>query len=134
MRDYEYDVADVIAQVLAPEWVLGENVFAGPYPQAAPDKMVACRLSGGGSGDDYIVTGRTIFRPLVQVFVRGEVGRYKEALDAANAVFEALYLASSDVYLVIKPEGPGPEYGGVDENGRHVFSIEVQLQLDAAIV
>jgi hypothetical protein len=134
LRDVELDIATLL-QAAGLGLSMSANpptLYAGPFPESAPDLMVAVRFAGGPESEDYIVRGQSLFSPEAQVLVRGTPGKYDEARALALQVFEALHLPSQSGYLTIKPEGAGPAYLGVDENHRHRFQVDVAAVYVAA--
>lgn len=135
LRDIELDTATIIDGAAIPGISMNASpaptLFAGPFPPAAADRMVSVRYAGG-EAEPYLEEGRVLFEPQVQVRVRGEPGKYRDALLLAMACFEALYMPAVEGYVSIRPEGAAPEYLGPDDKSRPQFAFTVQLQYVAA--
>lgn len=134
LKDVELDIAQVVESAAIAGISMGAapapSLYAGPFPSAAPDRMVSVRFAGGDA-EPYVADGHILFEPEVQVVVRGVPGRYRETLQLALTCFEALYLPAVDGYISIQPQGAGPDYIGPDEKGRPVFTFTVQLAYEA---
>ena len=133
MRDSELDVATILDTV--PGLTAGTNLFAGPIPTTPPDQFVCARYTTGekdgaiGEADGAPIA----YRVTVQVIVRGARMKYKETLDLALACFEALTHTTQSSYHYLCPVGGGPSYAGVDENSRHKFAFDVELEYSAEL-
>ncbi len=107
----------------------GGNIFIERLP-TAPDTCIAIRHTGGA-----ISTGLPLIEPTIQLVVRGDTDP-RTALELADEAMAALKykqgaitLAGEDV-SIIWPLNDIPAYVGIDENGRHMYSINLRISIN----
>ena len=108
LRDVELDVA-VLLEAAGLGSLSGPvpTLYPGPFPETAPDAMVACRKSGGETPEPYLGnTGLHLHRETVTVLVRGtaEPGSYTDSGNQARAAWSALFELYPGEYVRMVPE------------------------------
>ncbi|MFY0577979.1 minor capsid protein [Cystobacter fuscus] len=133
LRDVELDIALVLeAAGLGLSMADVEpTLYAGPIPEAAPDRLVAVRGLSGGEPEDYLGNVTAIYRPEVQVIIRGNRNGYRDTLALASACFELLRNIRPSGYIRIDVESSQPEYMGADDLDRHRFIFTVNTEYRA---
>ena len=110
----------------------GQNLFYGPMmiPSSAVPGFVVCVLATGGDQNQRCIGSSVdVRRSSVQVLVRCDFSDYVRGQELARACLEALHCPSipsgwTDVQV---PNQPEPFYLGMEGEGRHVWSINVQM-------
>lgn len=107
----------------------GGTLFIERLPPS-PDTCIAIRHTGGA-----ISTGLPLIEPTIQLVVRGDTDP-RTALELADEAMTALKykqgaitLAGEDV-SIIWPLNDIPAYVGIDENGRHMYSINLRISIN----
>lgn len=114
----------------------GTNVWDGPErpPKTGliPEASIFCCPYGGPRPLPYLGTGDSFRQLMVQVLVRGVVGKFREARDTAYAAHAAVHIPTLSDGL--KSEGyiaayasQEPVYLGVRDDERPRFSFNVRL-------
>lgn len=132
LRDCELDTAKLLEAAGLGSLADGEpNLFAGPFPTSAPDRMIACRRSGAEPPEPYISNTRLhIHRETVTVLVRGtaEPGSYTDSGNLARAAWSALFEVRPPEYIRVLAEDGGPTYLGSDDAQRPQWSFTIGLE------
>lgn len=133
LRDCELDVARLLEAAGLGSLADGlPTLYAGPYSEASPDALIACRQSSAERPEKYLgAVGLALHRPTVTVLVRGARGlaNYTESGERARAAWAALY-DRTDIaeYIRIDCEDGAPTYLGEDEEQRPRWSFTVTCE------
>jgi hypothetical protein len=105
------------------------NVFISAYP-SAPDVVVGVYPTGGNPVEEYLEWDK----PTFQIVVRGDRNP-KTASDLSQSIFDILndfwkgYLVDGGTYIWhISGVQSAPNYLGPDENGRHEYSLNFEVE------
>lgn len=111
----------------------GANLFGGPvrpHGQGVPLQAVFCLATGGPVNTPYFGAERSWSVHLVQVRVRSAPEKFAVGQALGRDCLAALHLAQLQGYTSCRVREPGPNYLGVDGNGCHDFSLNVELWSD----
>jgi hypothetical protein len=106
------------------------NLIAAPeLPSFAnmPGKVVCVTPAHGGSDTPCMGNAQRVRRENVNVFVRSDVADYSGGLTLARAVWTALNWATVTGWQAIHVVDPIPAYGSTDEDGRHWWTMTVEM-------
>ena len=113
--------------IYSPNGVDG-NIFLEFMPDE-PDEAICLHSTGGMAAD----VATPITRPTVQVIVRGNtdslaVAAIAESIhDALNNLHSMRFTMDGEYILLCQCRQSEPTHVGVDENGRHEYSINLAL-------
>lgn len=116
---------------------IGQQIFAGPFPDGAPDQIAAI-LEPGMEKDNFYLPGT--FEKAIQIYTRSRdyfsarqlAESLRDALSGArNAVRTLPALTSGgDTYQInIAETISGPSHMGMDPKGRAQFSTNILLRV-----
>ena len=128
---------DVAARLVAAGigLTLGTNLFRGkerpPAAPGIPHKAVFCLASGGAGPQAYADgTALQLRYPSVQVFVRSDPNDFAAGQTLARAVRDALHHATVAGYVNVEVVESEPNYLSEDEQGHHLWTVNVDLLLE----
>lgn len=135
--DYADDVATALDTDAGLSLTLGTNLFRGKMrayeAESFPRECVACEAAGGPAPQDYC-NGNThtpqMRDPVVQVMVRGDARDYSGGETLARAVWDSLHDNPPSGYIHMRCMNATPLYVGEDEDGSHLWSINVALRIE----
>lgn len=103
----------------------------GPMRKGFPSEVITFRETGAGTVEGKFNGGSEhLKRPIVQVLVRGKSDQYDAAHKLARDVYDELDSADISGYTSTRPQGPAPNELGPDGDGRYMFSVNIELQID----
>lgn len=117
------------------KWVAdgdGGNLFIEVLPPS-PDTCIMVRHTGGYAG-----AGIPLIQPTFQLYVRGDTDP-RTARDLAYDALKALryhegqLVAGGDAVSIVWPMQDHPIYVGIDENGRHEYSVNLMLRVNEQV-
>jgi hypothetical protein len=115
-----------------PELQLGQNLFVGPVRAADESggiehQAVFVLTTGGLFSEPLRHTGKTIYRPSVQIRIRSgmEVGAFQCGQDLANRIFYTVDQNPPADLCETRSFDSQPSYLGLDDDGHHEWSINV---------
>lgn len=107
------------------------NVLITPeLPTSEGGPGLGVFVSALGGGEDVPFLGSSVRHRVdrVSVLVRSHVGDYAGGLVLARAVRAAIHCARPSGYYSCVASDPTPAYAGRDEEGRHAWTIGVELR------
>lgn len=108
---------------------LGVEVFNGPV-RPEPTRAVFCLVTGGITPEDIVEnSGESYHRPRVQIRVRDAQQDFAGGEVFATSVRDAVHLQVPAGYIECRAVESAPMYLGPDDQGRHEWSINVELLL-----
>lgn len=116
--------------------VLGTNLFIGEMRSAdrTPAPAVFCLGTGGPSPEPYLGGHRTaLYRPMVQVLVRGPAGDNHAGELLAREVLAWLNLQVVAGYLSWFARDSAPAYLGADRDQHGQWSMNIECQYRASL-
>jgi len=139
----DIDVANHLGTIL-PQLTVGTNLFAGPmrpYSKASeggmPHQAIFCLETGGkppttyknAQGDGYQL--HMLEYPTVQIAVRSDPFGFLAARNLCAAIMDTVNRVNPDaLYIDSQVNDGSPNYLGTDDDGHHMWSINVDLTYD----
>lgn len=107
----------------------GNLIVAPELPSFAnmPGMVVCVTPADGGSDTPCLGNAQRVRREFVNVYVRSEIAGYSTGMTLARAVWTALNWATSTGWQAIHVVEPIPRYGGTDDDGRHWWTMSVEM-------
>lgn len=138
LRDAAADVAAFLDGKSAGsvQLVLATNLFIGPMRSGdrTTSPAVACLGTGGPGPESYLGGRRTsLYRPTVQVLVRGPAGDDQAGEALARGVLGHLHQAAPAGYVTWLARDSAPAYLGPDTDQHGLWSINVECLYRAAL-
>jgi len=117
------------------DWLDANTTYSpleyGPLRQHFDDKVIAVRETGSGTVEGKFNGGSEHLKmPHVQVLVRETADRYDDGQNLARDIYDDLASADISGYASPRPLEPTPNELGDDADGRWLFSINLELQID----
>lgn len=111
---------------------LAKNLFRGPMravQPGVPARAVFVNNVGGVAPSRELGTGQAIFRQRVQIMVRGAPDGFTNDEGLARALLEKWRLtgAGDPDHVSVNPQESEPNYLGQDEQGCHLWSINLEV-------
>lgn len=134
LSNYEEDVVDALAAG-GIGLTKGTNLFAGPLRSASenfPQKVVTCMLNGGPSPLNYCdgTAANQLRYPVVQILIRSDPHGYEAGRNLVEQVYETLHDTPPAGYIGARFLSSGPGYIGSEDNGNHVWSLNLQMWIN----
>lgn len=104
------------------------DIYEGPKDAKMPDTCIFMQPAGGPEPEDHFGTNESVQEPVIQVRVRVTPDAYLDGVSDAHDIWQILHdeRPSSD-YSSSTMRQSSPLYLGQDDDGRHEWSINVQL-------
>ena len=110
----------------------GTNLFNGPLRPIStyvPTKCVFVYCLPGGSILNYCDGSRTpqLYNATVRIVVRGNDQDYADGRTLARSIRDAIHDNGPSTYIACRCLNAEPEYYGSDDDGGHLFGLDVEM-------
>lgn len=139
LRDAAADVAAFLDGKTAGDVLLAlaSNLFIGPMRSSdrTSSPLVACLGTGGPGPDSYLGGRRTaLYRPTVQVMVRGPAGDNQAGEALARGVLALLHQTTPAGYVTWLARDSAPAYLGLGADQHGLWSLNVECVYRVSLV
>lgn len=116
---------------------LGTDLFTGPVRASdsyIPKRAVFVMIMPGGEIMNYCNGGAAspeLYSPSCRVVVRSDVGNYNDGRDLARTIRGVIHDVPPTGYISCRVRSAEPEYYGRDDDGAHLFGIDVDMLYSA---